>query len=76
MGSEGSTRAEQDLGKPSVDPRGSDSFKAYRLGRGRVSYTKLCKCWCKCMCRCRCRCCLLRGNVEDLTVDQALDSIP
>ena len=50
------------------DPRGSDIFEACRLRRGRIGYTRVCECMCSC--------CLLHDNVDDLSIDQGLNSIP
>ena len=76
MESEGSTGAELDSEKTGVDPRGSGICEAYSLGRGRVGYTRVCESKCRCKSESRGRCSLLRGNDEDLAVDQALDGIP
>ena len=64
MGSGGSTRVELNLEKTRVDPRGFGIYEACRLGRGRVDYTRVCKCW------------LLLVNNDDPAIDQALNGIP
>ena len=71
MGSEGSTGAELDSEKTGVDLQGSSICEAYRLRRGRVSYTRVCECECRYMCKCY----LLCVNVDDPAIDQALNGI-
>ena len=58
--------------KTGVDSRGSGNYEAYRLGRGRAGYTRVCECKCRCMCLCG----LLLVNIDDLAIDQALNGIP
>ena len=78
MGSEGSTRAELDIEKTRVrektpevltssKPAGSKEKGPATLGCASAGAG---------VCRCGCRCCHLRGNAEDLVVNQALDGIP
>ena len=57
-------------GVKEIYPWGPSVFGAWRLKRGKASYTSVCGC------RCLCMCCLLWTDNEDSVVNQVLNDVP